>query len=262
MKNKYKIGEVSKLLGISPDTIRLYESKNIVRPSKNPETNYRYYSIYDIYNLIDSIFYRKINISLDDISDLIWSSSYEDIKKIINYKELDIKNELEKQRIYLKKLNRIKKCFNLIDTYLDKPCILPFKKKYILCELDANHYKNILSLNKETFDLYNFSSKVYIANNTLAQIKHYLTIEETDIIDFNLENVLNPKKYLQYKGCVYAVIKINYDNLSISDFKHILEYVSKKNINTESYIFTNYLFRTLENKNYIDYLEIFYLLCK
>ena len=37
----YNIGEVSKYLGISRDTLKFYESKGLINPKKNVENGYR-----------------------------------------------------------------------------------------------------------------------------------------------------------------------------------------------------------------------------
>lgn len=257
MKNKYKIGEVSKILGVSTDTLRLYEKKNIVIPSKDIENKYRYYSIYDIYNLIGSIFYRRINISLDDISELMWNSTYEQTKEIILNKGKEIENEIKKQNIYLKKINKLKESFTLIENHLDKISIRPLNKVFILCELEPNNIKSLLELNKENFDLYNFSSKVYIKNNNIENFIHYLTIEEENIKDFNLKDVLKPKEYLEYDKCIYTILKTDIDNIDINHIKHIQNYIKINNINTHNFIFINSLLWVVENQKQLEYMEMF-----
>lgn len=257
MEKKYKIGEVSKILGVSTDTLRLYEKKNIVKPSKSIENRYRYYNIYDIFNLMWSMFYRRINISLDDISKIMGNSTYEQTKEIIYSKEEDIKNEIKKQLIYLKKINKLKKSFKLIENNLNKVSIVPLNKVFILSELEPNNIKNLLNLNKENYDLYNFSTKVYIKNNSIEDIKHYLTIEEENIKDFNLGNILKPKEHLEFDKCVYTIIKTDLDNISNFSINYIQNYIKDNNINTLNYIFINCLFCVVENKQQIEYIEMY-----
>ena len=40
---RYKIGDVAKILGISPDLLRYYEKKGVVKPVKHRSNDYRYY---------------------------------------------------------------------------------------------------------------------------------------------------------------------------------------------------------------------------
>ena len=47
----FKIGELSKLFNIGVDSIRYYEKVGILEPIRNPENNYRYYTIEDFRRL-------------------------------------------------------------------------------------------------------------------------------------------------------------------------------------------------------------------
>ena len=45
MYNTYTIGELAKILGITPETIRYYERKGIIASIHDEKTNYRYYTV-------------------------------------------------------------------------------------------------------------------------------------------------------------------------------------------------------------------------
>ena len=53
MKKYSTISEISKLLGLSTDTIRFYEKKGLVHPHVNPENNYRMYTLMNVLELLD-----------------------------------------------------------------------------------------------------------------------------------------------------------------------------------------------------------------
>ena len=40
MYKDYNIGTIAKLLGISSETLRYYESKNVIKPKRDPDTGY------------------------------------------------------------------------------------------------------------------------------------------------------------------------------------------------------------------------------
>ena len=61
MSFQYKIGEISALLGISPETLRFYEKRGLLHPEKSPQNGYRSYSLSDLYRLLDIIFYRRLD---------------------------------------------------------------------------------------------------------------------------------------------------------------------------------------------------------
>lgn len=81
MKELYSIGEVSKIMGVSVQTLRYYSSIGILEPKHVSETSgYRYYSA-DQFHFIDRIKYlQKLGMTLDEIHDIIASN---DIPKLI-----------------------------------------------------------------------------------------------------------------------------------------------------------------------------------
>lgn len=94
MKKNYTIGEVSKIMGISTQTLRYYSSIDLLKPAYvNPDTGYRYYSD-DQFHFIDRIRYlQKLGMSLDEIKDIL---VHNDINSLI--KNLtDLENECQKK---------------------------------------------------------------------------------------------------------------------------------------------------------------------
>ena len=75
----FKIGTVSKLLGISMEGLRLYERKGITHPVRDPQTGYRYYSLLDITALIRSRNYRSLGFTMNQVSELLHEA---DVQKI------------------------------------------------------------------------------------------------------------------------------------------------------------------------------------
>ncbi|WP_340008072.1 MerR family transcriptional regulator [Paenibacillus sp. FSL K6-0276] len=51
---KYCIGEFASILGVTADTLRLYEKHDIVRPTKDNSNNYRYFNDLDVRDLLMS----------------------------------------------------------------------------------------------------------------------------------------------------------------------------------------------------------------
>lgn len=66
-----KIGEVAKLTGLTVSNIRFYEKKGLLEPAREQESDYRNYSKADVRQLKKIIFYRKMNISVENISLLL-----------------------------------------------------------------------------------------------------------------------------------------------------------------------------------------------
>jgi len=85
VKDLYSIGEVSKIMGISIQTLRYYSAIELLKPKyTNPTTRYRYYSA-DQLHFIDRIKYlQKFGMSLNEIRDILVN---DDIPKLVDYLE-------------------------------------------------------------------------------------------------------------------------------------------------------------------------------
>ncbi len=62
---RYRIGEVAKILGLSPETLRFFEVKGIVSPQHDPRSAYRYYDSLDVNKLVAYLNYRRMGFTLD-----------------------------------------------------------------------------------------------------------------------------------------------------------------------------------------------------
>ena len=101
MKTKvYLIGEVSRITGISRETLRHYDKLGIVSPSYvDPMTNYRYYT-YDQFWCFDIILVcRSLGISLDKIKTILNTHNNQKVLELLS--EERVKAE-ELSRMYAK----------------------------------------------------------------------------------------------------------------------------------------------------------------
>lgn len=73
-KKRYNIGEVAELLGVSRDTLRIYEEEGLVAPMRG-ENGYRLYSDEDICGLISIKFHRLNDVPMKEIRNIIDPSS-------------------------------------------------------------------------------------------------------------------------------------------------------------------------------------------
>ncbi len=67
-QQEYLIGDVADILGISRDTLRYYEKRGILS-SKKRSNGYRYYREEDIFVLSSILYFRKMNMGLEQIGD-------------------------------------------------------------------------------------------------------------------------------------------------------------------------------------------------
>ena len=121
----YKISQIARLLGLSSDTIRFYEKKGLVHPATNPDNQYREYDLNNILELLDIIYYRHLDISLNDIQSICTSGSIETMHELLLKKKQETEERIRYEQQLLKKLTHIPKPikeWNLIRIYaVSKP---------------------------------------------------------------------------------------------------------------------------------------------
>lgn len=107
-QREYKIGEVSRLLGLTPEAIRYYEDQGIITPRKAEKTGYRYYNVWDIHILIHARSYRQYGFSLAETAMLLNQSDNRDLIQHLDEKEEEIQEAITEQ-LRLLRLIRAKK---------------------------------------------------------------------------------------------------------------------------------------------------------
>lgn len=100
---RYKIGDVAKILGISPDLLRYYEKKGVVKPVKDRSNDYRYYEPWDINFLIDCLWYKNFGFGIDQVAKIVSRSSYSDIQAMIAAKDAEIEASIRHQEMLLRR---------------------------------------------------------------------------------------------------------------------------------------------------------------
>ena len=78
---KYKIGQLSKMMGVSSHLLKHYEKFDLVVPEKSGDTNYRYYDISQCARIIESKKYRNMGFGLKDIRELMNEDTNEQMKE-------------------------------------------------------------------------------------------------------------------------------------------------------------------------------------
>ena len=134
----FKIGEIANLFNIGIDSIRYYEKVGILKPKRDPNSNYRLYSLNDIRKITMIRELLSLNFSMEEIKDFENNKTISKTSYILE-KELNIINEKivtlmqQKENIQAKLSNihnsLIKKDYNEIQVLdlFDRPCIMVSK---------------------------------------------------------------------------------------------------------------------------------------
>ena len=100
---KYKIGDMAKILGISPDLLRYYEKKGVVSPVKDRNNDYRYYDTRDTNFLVDCLFYKNFGFSIEETSELVRSCSIDEIAGRFLENETQLEESILRQQLLLRR---------------------------------------------------------------------------------------------------------------------------------------------------------------
>jgi len=100
----YTIGQVAKFLGVSRDTLKFYEEKELVKPKQNSGNGYREYNRFDIYDITTVNFYREMDIEIKKIQELRKGKSIEGIQTLFEEKMQEVIKEIEYKKLLVKKL--------------------------------------------------------------------------------------------------------------------------------------------------------------
>lgn len=136
-KQRYLIGDIAQITGLSRDTLRFYEKKGILRSRKNTN-GYRYFTDEDLYRLVRVLFSRKMNFGLDTTKELMpidpLSPGYQETI------QRQVKEEMEAIRFHRQALYRllsIGKIYDKVENCKNRFCMKPFPKSLILSTADS-----------------------------------------------------------------------------------------------------------------------------
>ncbi len=101
---RYKIGDVSRILGISTDLLRYYEKKGVVTPQKDKSNDYRYYDTWDINFLIDCLWYKRFGFGIPQVAYLVTDCYHGDLLSLLDEKSDQLEADIRKQEQLLRRL--------------------------------------------------------------------------------------------------------------------------------------------------------------
>lgn len=96
MDQKFLIGEIARLTGSSASSMRFYESRGLLRPEKDGETQYRLYAPEESANLLLAKLHRSLGFSVDELRALGDGPSYEGAARSLNDRAKAIGEEVER----------------------------------------------------------------------------------------------------------------------------------------------------------------------
>lgn len=259
----YTIGQVAKFLGVSRDTLKFYEKKELLNPKQNSENGYRKYNHLDIYDITTVNFYREIDIEIKKIQELRKSKSIEGIKSLLEEKEQEVLEKIEYNKLLLKKIQVVKEDCEKIKKYLGVYVVKEMKPIEIKGEME--HYTS--------YDEYDT-----LKESTDRLKKAVILTSLRRVIRFNDEGMLEDKfiivrkvedfdkaiegEVLSHPKCLYTIVEDGRWSTGGKNTDHIVEASIRKVAKEKGYellglVYINLLLTTYEEGLERVFLEMY-----
>lgn len=145
MKDKFLIGELSKIFNISTDTLRYYDKIDLVKPEYDEHNDYRYYSIRDFFKLCRILFLKNLDISLGEIKKYMSNKNTNNLLCLLKKKEEEIDIKMNKLVNLKKKIQAKVELLENIEGDLNQIIIKKIPQRigtFIDMSIDMNNVKS------------------------------------------------------------------------------------------------------------------------
>lgn len=207
------IGKVSKLFGVSPETLRYYESEGFLSPKKNPQNGYRDYAFEDIFLLTDLLFYRDIGIPMKDIHEIFNGMGVNEITDLIGKKKLEIHEKIQRYQDSLIKLDNWEQLHKEALKFYEKYNVRPMPAAVYKKDSHGNYAQSLFSFQKglrpnQSLDFFlTFSFYCNLYSSKTPTIERYIVLDKSVsqnlTFDFCGEDMVEEKA----DRCLFTVVK-------------------------------------------------------
>src|SRR4051812_26740937 len=84
---EYTVQKLARLAGISTRTLRYYDEIGILKPARINSSGYRIYGQTEVDRLQQILFYRELGVSLEQIREIVTSSSFNGVTALKEHRE-------------------------------------------------------------------------------------------------------------------------------------------------------------------------------
>nr|WP_314630944.1 MerR family DNA-binding transcriptional regulator [uncultured Mogibacterium sp.] len=110
---KYTIGEVANFLHLSRDMIRYYEKRGVIVSERNENNNYRTYDNMAVFELLDTIQHKNLNLSIREIEAMRQGDYEHNKSRYLDRYYNELKSEISYGTALLKRIDELKSRYDL-----------------------------------------------------------------------------------------------------------------------------------------------------
>lgn len=257
MEHYYSICQISKLLNLTPQTLRFYESKGLIHPKK-AANGYRQYTMENIREIQDILYYRSVDMSLEEIRNIFFHTDLSAWETILKEKIKEENEKITRHKSYLNRLELFKRAI-MQSAPLDTPIIRKMPPSYIVYQsvwpLPTDHMDSYLAGNTPMAWTYEVFKNIPPADGCLSDPSGILRVVDADTMKnypFDLETppiITNPSE------CVNLLLPSPIRSAKGLNLSSLLEWCKQQEIHLKSTIYSRYLFNATvdgENRYYME----------
>jgi len=263
---RYKIGELTALLGIPPETIRFYERKGLIKPIIDEKNRYRYFGLEDFIKLLILKSLRGFEFTLDETLSVMGEPSAEQRIAIMKHKKAKYQEQIEK---YHRLTNHADGYISALENAVSKlwQCEItqsPPMYSYII--LDNQYlYDGTLEINALAQKWLSYSPYVHIAfefskedlikHNRNKPFRFGFSIFEHEAIAQNVD-IGSPVKYHPGQMCVYTVFCIDKNEHPFDHLDYLFEYIADRSFNVAGDALGHLIYQSYKDSKPIGYYQL------
>lgn len=82
---EYTVSQLAKLSGVSPRTLRYYDQIGLLKPDRINSSGYRIYGKEQVDMLQQIIFYRELDVSIEEIKNIVQQPGFDQVTALENH---------------------------------------------------------------------------------------------------------------------------------------------------------------------------------
>ena len=267
---KYKIGEVSKILNIPVETIRFYETKNLIHPEKDENSNYRYYDIWDMNRLLDYKKYRELEFSLNESLESIQSASLKGFTDKLQEKIDEAEKKMNLYQLKMLKLqnyrNVLKNIPLIIGEYpiVNRPAGYYFinrwyqgeKIRYTRADESGGYFEELLANYTFVENIYRIRKEWFDSGRQEEEFEWGFTIKKkwADTLNLRIDERMN---YIESVQSIYTILKAKEkEYFSHKMLAGAFDFMAKQGYRLAGDILGNQIASVREDDEDVRYMEI------
>lgn len=262
---RYKIGDVSRILGISPDLIRYYEEKGVVSPEKDPYNNYRYYDTWDINFLIDCLWFKNFGFGIEQVAHIVSQNTYDDLIANLVDRGDEILAQIRFQELLLRRIRKYSEILSSLRNNIGT-CDIRRSAEFVRY---LNRYNMIYDNDTELQNLTRQWLKYMPFSRRYFEVPEDGLLGEGDdyawgfslgmqyVEEFNV-SLDPPVKHMPSRLCIHsAFTSTGKDKFTARHLDFLQEYAVENNLKVAGCAFGNLACSVVENGEITGFFEVF-----